>query len=393
MGKIYLARDPKLGRDVAIKLLMSTTDRDIRERFRLEARAIAALKHPNIVELYDYSGENADDLFLVLEYIPGRSLHEQVVERGNLSEVTALCIAHELVLALDHAHSHNVVHRDLKPENVLLSNGRVVLTDFGIVKQIAAEGALGLRKERSATQVLGTPGFMAPEQIAGRGVTAATDIFALGAMLYNLTTGRPPFSGANLAQIAEAVRKGTYEDPRHASPLLSDGFCNLMARCMRPKPKDRFASAEATREVVLDVLRAHGVTEVRREIVDYEKNPATHAIEQRERALEVLMRDLKIAVKDRDEPGLQAVIARMQTIAPLENKIRGVTGIHWDKKHRPRLSREVKRALRWPWFVLGSVLGLLLGACTSLSLLAMGVVPTEVMHWFELLADWVGVGY
>ena len=140
MGKIYLARDPKLGRDVAIKVLNSVSAKaETRERFRMEARAIAALRHPNIVELYDFSGTHAEDLFLVMEYVPGRTLHDHINERGAMSEVTTLCIGHELVLALEHAHEQNVVHRDLKPENVLLFNGRVVLTDFGIVKEIAAE--------------------------------------------------------------------------------------------------------------------------------------------------------------------------------------------------------------------------------------------------------------
>ncbi|MEZ4273549.1 MAG: serine/threonine-protein kinase [Myxococcota bacterium] len=121
MGKIYLAWDPRLNRDVAIKVLSRGTDGAARRnRFRLEARTIAELKHPNIVELYDYSGEDAEDLFLVMEYVPGRTLHDFLMDHGAMTETTTLCVGHELTRALEHAHSHKVVHRDLKPENILL---------------------------------------------------------------------------------------------------------------------------------------------------------------------------------------------------------------------------------------------------------------------------------
>lgn len=393
MGKIYLARDPKLGRDVAIKMLSSqTADPLVRGRFRMEARAIAALKHPNIVELYDYSGEQAEDLFLVLEYVPGQSLSDHVVQHGPMPEVTALCVAHELVLALDHAHQHKVVHRDLKPENVLLYRGRVVLTDFGIVKQIAAEGILG-EQERTKTQTLGTPGFMAPEQYTGDPVSTQTDIFALGAMLYNLTTGKLPFPGENVMEVAERVRKGVFEDPRRISPMLSDGFAELVGRCLRIKPKERYATAEEVRADVIDTLRAHGVTEVRKEIVDYEENPATHAIEQRERGIEVLLRDLKLAIKDRDEPRVQAIVKRMQTLAPLGRRIKGISGLQWQKGALPRLAREDAPRGRFLWLSLGTFLGAALGAGATMTALAMGLVPTHVMVIFERFADWLGYGY
>src|SRR4051812_43471524 len=194
MGKVYLATDPKLGRQVAIKVLAQVgPDDNIRQRFRLEARAIAALKHPNIVELYDYSGEAAEDLFLVMEYVPGASLDQLQRQHGNMSEPTVLCIAHELCLALTHAHANQVVHRDLKPENILLSQGRVVLTDFGVVKALARSSALGISRVRTRTQVLGTPGFMAPEQFSGRLIDHRTDIFSLGAVMYCLATGKLPY--------------------------------------------------------------------------------------------------------------------------------------------------------------------------------------------------------
>jgi len=394
MGKVYLATDPKLGRDVAVKLLnAAAADDATRDRFRLEARAIAALKHPNIVELYDFSGVGADDLFLVMEYVPGRSLYDLVAERGPLGEVTALCIVHELVLAVGHAHQHNVVHRDIKPENVLLYNGRVVLTDFGIVKQVAAEGALGRRQQRSMTEALGTPGFMAPEQLTSQPLTAQTDIFGVGVVLYNLATGRLPFPNTSLGVLIKAVKKGVYEDPRDFDPLLSDGLCAVVARCLEPKPKNRYDSTVELREAILSVLRTHGVAEVRSEIRKYEENPAKQAVEQRERSLDVLLRDLKIAIKDKNEPRLQAIIQRMQTIAPLGQEVRNVTGIHWVGKSRARLAHQ--KAVQGSSVGLGVafVSGGVLGGALALFGLVAGLIPTWVVALFEMLADLVGLGF
>ena len=382
MGKVYLARDPKLGREVAIKVMGGRgADTEQRQRFRLEARAIAALKHPNIVELYDYSGEHAEDLFLVMEYVPGRTLQDLAAERGAMSEPTTLCVAHEICLALSHAHQHNVVHRDLKPENVILHRGRVVLMDFGVVKAVA-RGVLGAETIQTQTRILGTPGFMAPEQLSGRKISAATDIFALGGLLYFLATGESPFDGATLEQIFKQTERARYADPREYSPTLSEGFCGIVDGCLQARPKDRLESAGKARDLILGVLRAHGVTEVRAELNRYHENPLQHAIEQRERSLDVLVRDLKLAVKDRDEHQVKALVRRMQTIAPLGRRFRDVTGIAWGPKRQPRLMAEQKPR-RCLWFVLGLGVGLFTGATVAAVAILERWLPPHVQAAVE----------
>ncbi len=375
MGRVYLAEDPKLSRQVAIKVLtVGAGEPELRRRFRLEAKAIAALKHPNIVELYDYSGEDAADLYLVMEYVPGPSLYHLITHRGPMSETTALCVGHELALALEHAHAHQVVHRDLKPENVLLHQGRVVLTDFGVVKAIASDNPLGVQADRTRTQVLGTPGFMAPEQFVGRRIGPHTDLFALGAVLYNLCTGRLPFEGETVDQAYARLQKGKLVDPRQHNPLLSQLFCDLVAGCLALKPRARPASATAVRGHILELLAVHGVSEVRQELVDYDRNPTGYAAEQRERRLDVLVRDLKVALKDRDLPRARELIDRMRVLAPPADLVRDITGVSFDAKHRPVFG--AGRGRRWAIgaraaFVLGALAGVALFAALEVS----GLVP------------------
>lgn len=267
MGRVYLASDPKLNREVAIKVLASNVDARTRERFELEARAIAVLKHPNIVELYDYSGPAASDLFLVLEYVPGKNLYEYLLERGPLPEVIALCIGHELSLALCHAHRFKVVHRDIKPENVLLSRGRVVLADFGVIKVLEASEIFGVDEIASQTQTIGTPGFMAPEQLEGRGIDHRCDIFAVGAVLYNLATGQLPYAGEGKGK---AFGRGELVDPRTHVAGLSDAFTRLLEKCVAAKPKERYTEPAELRNALLSVLAEHSVVEVRKVLEEWE---------------------------------------------------------------------------------------------------------------------------
>jgi serine/threonine-protein kinase len=375
MGKVFLAEDPKLDRQVAIKVLTyGVNDAGIRRRFRLEAKAIAALKHPNIVELYDYSGEDAPDLYLVMEYIPGLSLYHLVANRGPMSEATTLCVGHELALALEHAHQNQVVHRDLKPENVLLHKGRIVLTDFGVVKAISSANPLGVAADRTRTQVLGTPGFMAPEQFSGRNIDARTDIFSFGAVLYNLATGHLPFDGESVDEILRRLKRGRFRDPREHEPLLSEAFCTLVGRCLPPKPKDRFASATLLRAQILELLALHGVTEVRQELVDYDRDPGGYANAQRERNVEVLVRDLKVAVKDRDQTKARGLIQRMQVLAPADSRMREISGVFLDTDQRPVFTGG-RPPPRGPWTLAAFVAGVVLGVGVAALVYGLRLLP------------------
>jgi serine/threonine-protein kinase len=385
MGKVYLAEDPKLDRPVAIKVLATRlSDEEIRGRFRLEARAIAALKHPNIVELYDYSGKDAPDLYLVMEYVPGPSLYHLISQRGPMAEATALCVGHELALALEHAHSQQVVHRDLKPENVLLHQGRVVLTDFGVVKAVAENNALGVTA-KTHTQILGTPGFMAPELFSGKNIDARADVFSLGAVLYNLSTARLPFPEQEVGAMLKRLRRGRFADAREHNPLLSAPFCKLMNRCLATKPSDRWPSVTQLREEILAVLELHGVTEVREELARYDKDPDGYAVAQRERALDVLVRDLKVALKDKDRARARTLVHRMKVLAPVEDRMRDITGVSLDANRDVVFTATARSLGRWGMLA-GVSMGIVAGVALVTLLIAFRLLPDE---WLTALLRWV----
>src|SRR6266404_56749 len=205
MGEVYRARDTRLDRDVAIKVLPKnfSSDGNLRERFEREARAISSLNHPNICTLYDVGKQNGMD-YLVLEYIEGESL-AQKLERGPLAIEQVLAYGIQIAEALERAHKQGVVHRDLKPGNVMVTKNGLKLLDFGLAKPMAgaslaatALGALTVSQHKPLTAegtIVGTFQYMAPEQLEGRDADPRSDIFALGVVLYEMVTGKRAFDG------------------------------------------------------------------------------------------------------------------------------------------------------------------------------------------------------
>ena len=195
MGEVYKARDTRLDRFVAIKITKAT----LTDRFEREARAIAALNHPNICSVYDV-GPN----YLVMEYLDGEQLH------GPVSVHLAIRYASQICDALAAAHAQGIVHRDLKPANIMITKSGVKVLDFGLAKVSAAEGSTGETKtlEESLTHagmIIGTPAYMAPEQIEGHEVDVRTDIFALGCVLYELFSGRRAFQGKSALRLMSST--------------------------------------------------------------------------------------------------------------------------------------------------------------------------------------------
>jgi eukaryotic-like serine/threonine-protein kinase len=366
LATVHLGKDEKLHRQVAIKVLSASGEQDdLRRRFQLEARAIAALKHENIVQLFDYADEDSRSLFLVMEYVPGKPVSAFLDQRGPLSEQTALCIGHQLVQALEHAHSHHVVHRDVKPSNVLLHDGRVVLIDFGGIKVIDSTGVLGKEYNDSHTRAVGTPGFMAPEQFEGRDIDERTDIFALGALLYNVTTDALPYHGSDLDKFYEAVAAGRYRDPRDYQPLLTSGFCALLGDCMAAKSSERLQSAAVVRKRIEELLAAHGVTDPKADLAAYARDPSRAAVPQQNQSVQALLRDLKLAlfrelqaaVREKDGRRAQSVIRRMQRIVPIDDE-EAASKLH----RRQQILRGSRRRLGPLWYGLGMLTGVLVTA-------------------------------
>ncbi len=207
MSEVWAATDLELGRRVALKLLAPHEDN---ARFEREARAVAALGHPNVNQLYDY-GESDDRPFMVLEYLAGGSLEELLRANGALADADTQRIASEIAAGLAHAHGRGVVHRDLKPSNVLFDDeGRAKLADFGIARMAAGEGTL-----TEAGTVLGTAAYISPEQAAGLPATPASDVYSFGVLLFRMLTGTLPFVSDDPLALVVAHRD-------EAPPLVAD---------------------------------------------------------------------------------------------------------------------------------------------------------------------------
>src|SRR5829696_1342779 len=221
MGEVYRARDPRLGRDVAIKVLPSSvaTDPDRRARFEREARSVAALSHPNILAIFDFAVYDGHAC-AVTELLEGRTLRDALAE-GALAVRRAIEIAIQLARGLAAAHDKGFVHRDLKPENVfLLDDGQVKILDFGVAKAIAeAHAGTETVAGTDPGTVMGTVGYMAPEQVRGQAVDARADLFALGTVLYEMLGGRRAFQRETAAETMTAILK---EDPPELAASRAD---------------------------------------------------------------------------------------------------------------------------------------------------------------------------
>jgi eukaryotic-like serine/threonine-protein kinase len=252
MGEVYRARDGRLAREVALKIIPESfaRDEDRLQRFEQEARAIAALNHPNILAIHDVGQHNGSP-FLVSELLEGELLRE-VLDRGVLPQRKAIEYGVQVAQGLAAAHEKGIVHRDLKPENLFLTkNGRAKILDFGLAKlaHISAErnpsdGATLTSAHTSAGTVMGTASYMAPEQVRGEPTDPRTDIFAFGAVLFEMVSGKRAFRRDTPAETMTAVLK---EDPTELADLphpISQALDRIMRRCLEKDPEQRFQSAK-----------------------------------------------------------------------------------------------------------------------------------------------------
>jgi len=243
MGEVFRARDTRLGRDVAIKVLPTLFSGDTQRlsRFEQEARAASALNHPNILTIHDI-GTHQGQPYLVTELLTGQTLR-QALEGPAPAVATVLAWTRQMAAGLAAAHARGIIHRDLKPENIFLTDdGRLKILDFGLAKLRPELGAAGGVSTELGV-VLGTVGYMSPEQASGDRVDHRTDLFSLGVVLYELLTGRTAFPGNSLAALAAILRE---QLPRASSVRrgISPGLDALVSRCLAKQPEDRFQSAE-----------------------------------------------------------------------------------------------------------------------------------------------------
>jgi serine/threonine-protein kinase len=247
MGVVYLARDERLGRTVAVKTMSLSGDETARRRFWREARAAASISHPNVCQLYEV-GEDGGRPFIAMELLEGEPLGERL-RRGPLSVSEMLPVALGILAALQALHARGIVHRDLKPSNVYLTAHGVKLLDFGLARTSDAELAQSLTSLGELTRtgmLVGTPRYMAPEQVTGEGLDARSDLFAVAAILFEALAGRPAFEGKNPVEILHAT---LYEQPPAltGSPAVAAAD-RVVRRALAKRPADRPASAEAMAE-------------------------------------------------------------------------------------------------------------------------------------------------
>jgi TonB family protein len=237
MGRVYSAWDPAVSRVVAIKTIKAEyltrdTAPEYMKRFRREAQAAGGLNHPCVVRVYDV-GEN----FLVMEYVEGKTLQVLIREQGHIDPAETLRLLGPVAEAIDHAHASGIVHRDIKPANIIVqTDGRPKLMDFGVAH-------VETSVMTTAGQILGSPTYMAPEQIAGGEVSGGCDVYSLSVVAYEMLTGQPPFQGATITQVIYQVMHDSAPPPRRWNADLPERYDEVFARALAKDPSRRFATA------------------------------------------------------------------------------------------------------------------------------------------------------
>ncbi len=322
MASVYRALDRRLSREVALKLLHPHLQRstEARARFEREARAAARLRHPHVLEVYDFSGPQAEHAFIAAELLTGPTLKQFAQEHGPLPPEVAVAFTLPVCRALAAAHAEGIVHRDVKPENVLLHENRTVkLTDFGIARTLDGPSFT------MTGRILGSPGHMAPEQVEGERCDARTDLFSLGTMLYYLACGRLPFTGNNAPQVFRRILAGDYPDPMRLRPEVGPHLARILRKSLAVEPDERYQRAEELEAALLDFLRDGGVEDAEALLRDYLQDPEAvaarlrsqvfeHLVEQGERAAEAGdvrratdLLERALAYQPRSERALQAL--------------------------------------------------------------------------------------
>ena len=272
MGVVWKAYDSVLRRYVALKLLNPSFGRtqELRERFHREARAAAALQHPNIVTVYDL-GESDGQLFIAMELVEGRDLSDLIAERAPLPLEHKLDLVIELLQGLDYAHARGVIHRDIKPSNVRIANdGRVKIMDFGIARLQNADHT------GSGGVIVGTPSYMAPEQITNGEITPATDVFAAGCLLYELLTYERPFEAETVHGVFYQVLSTTPKPLRTVAPSIPASLERVTLKAMAKTPGERFPTADDFRTTLLGIRHAlSDPTTTTTEQIDRFRSPLT----------------------------------------------------------------------------------------------------------------------
>lgn len=299
MATVYRARDSRLDRPVALKVMHPHLRgaREARVRFTREARSVARLRHPNILEIYDNSEEDSDECYIVTELLTGPTLKHFAEKQQDIPPEVAACFTIEIGRALGHAHAAGIVHRDVKPENVLLHEDRCIkLTDFGIAQMVDTQGFT------ATGQILGSPGHMAPEQVEGKDCDARADIFSLGTVLYYLATGRLPFWGRNPHQVLKRIMDGEYPDPVRTRAAVGGKLARIIHKSLARDPDARYANTQEMEADLMAFIAEAGIEDPAAYLTKYLKDPAGVSTTLRTSLVPKLTERGEAAMKARDIP-------------------------------------------------------------------------------------------
>jgi WD40 repeat protein len=280
MGIVYEGFDPNLRRTVAVKVLKDSRDEEFLQRFRTEAEAVAQLQHPNIVHVFEVGWQDGVP-FVALEYLPGGSLHQRIGGKPKPPEVAA-AYARDLASAAAHAHRHGVLHRDLKPANVLFTEtDQLKITDFGAARLMPFGDTPQDPGLTRMGEVIGTPQYMAPEQASGvqSDIGPAADVYSVGAILYEMLTGRPPFTGLDPYDVIHQVRTQDPVPPRKLQPKVPKDLETICLKCLEKDPRRRYGSAldlhnDLNRYLAGDAIQAKSPGFIRLVMIRAKRRPA-----------------------------------------------------------------------------------------------------------------------
>jgi len=271
MSVVYRGLDTALEREVAVKVLHPHLARKEDSRLRLsrEAKAVAKLQHPNILEVFDFAAADEENAYIVTEYIHGQTLGEYCARRPFDPPELGAMVMHQVASALAHAHEAGVIHRDLKPENVMIrEDGVIKLTDFGIAKVIDRDDRMTI-----TGALVGSPAHMAPEIIEGHAAGAEADVFSLGTIFYFLATRQLPFIAPTTTATLKRILDGSYPDPRSLAPAISDELAAIIAMCLMRDPSERYPHAGKLRDALADYLSELQIGNITDQLAEYFADP------------------------------------------------------------------------------------------------------------------------
>lgn len=341
MSVVYKGLDTALDREVAVKVLhphLAGKD-ESRRRLAREARAVARLHHPNILEVFDFSAADAQNAYIVTEYIRGRTLRQYLDEGGLEPPELAAMIIHELAAALAHAHEEGVIHRDLKPENVMVrEDGVLKLMDFGIAKLLETEERMTV-----TGALVGSPAHMAPEIIEGLEAGPEADVFSLGIMLYAFVTGRLPFTASNTTATLKRILDGNYEDPRRRVAALSDELSEIISRCLQRDRHHRYSNAGGLRDALADYLTGLGFPRVNEELASFFADPPSYKKAARQRLVTVLLeRSERLLAEKRTPRALASINQVLALDAQNASALAMLDGLNRAKRRKLWIKRGIQ---------------------------------------------------